>query len=78
MSAEKDKPGIKTTELLVTGATILASVWFAIAGMIPAELMVKIALIAGCVYTICRTIVKLTPSKVDDEILEKIAKKFKK
>jgi len=71
------KSGLKSTELYVTLATIIASVFSAIAGMIPPELMAKIVLVAGCVYTICRTIVKLTPSKIDDELLDKIAEKFK-
>jgi len=70
------KPGTKSSELYVTVATIAASVFSAIAGMIPPELMAQIVLIAGCVYTVCRTIVKLTPSKIDDELLDKIAEKF--
>ena len=72
------KSGVTSSELYVTIATIAASVFSAIAGMIPPELMTKIVLVAGCIYTICRTIVKLTPSKIDDELLDKIAEKFKK
>ncbi len=78
MSKAKEKPGIKTSELVVTIATIVSSIWLAIAGMVPAELMVKIVLISSSIYTVCRTIVKLTPSKLDDELLDKIAEKFRK
>jgi len=72
------KKGIKSSEMYVTIATIIASIWFALSGSIPPELCAKIVLIAGAVYTICRTVVKLTPTKADDELLEKIVKQFKK
>jgi len=70
------KEGIKSTEFYVMIASILGTISLAIMGQLPADLVAKIVLIGGSIYTICRTIVKLTPSKADDELLEKIVKAF--
>lgn len=63
------KPGIKTTEFWITLVGMFAPLIF---GLVPAEYQgLVIAVLAG-LYTIARAVVKMSASKMDDEILEKV------
>ena len=64
-------------EFILTIITIVANIWMAIAGFIPAELMIKIMAVVTLVYTVARAIVKFTPNKRDDKLLEDIEALFK-
>ena len=64
-------------EFILSVATLVASIWAALAGLISAELMIKIMAWVSMVYAIARAIVKFTPSKKDDEILKQIEGIFK-
>jgi len=66
------KSGWKTTEFLLTVIGSLTAIFFALRGLIPADLSAKIVGVAIMTYTIARAIVKFTPSRKDDELLDKI------
>jgi uncharacterized membrane protein YfcA len=66
------KAGWKSTEFWVTLLGVIGSLVGSIAGMLPPELVVKIVAGLVIVYTIARTITKLTPSTKDDELVAKI------
>jgi len=66
------KKGIWTTEFWLTVITVIVNIWFAVVGLIPADLVAKILAGVAAIYTIARTIVKLTPTTKDDELLDKI------
>jgi len=66
------KNGLKSTEFWLTVITVIVNIWFAVVGLIPADLVAKILAGVAAVYTIARTIVKLTPTTKDDELLDKI------
>lgn len=70
----KTKSGIFCTEFWLVVASAIVSIWFAVSGMIPADLSLKIVAGVGMVYTIARAIVKVTSSTKDDEILDKLEK----
>ena len=70
--------GYKTTEFWLAVAGIVAQIWMAVAGLIPADLSAKVVGLVVVVYAIARAIVKYTPTKVDDAVLEDIVKKFVK
>lgn len=65
-------------EFILSIVAIIASIWTAAQGIIPAELMVKIMAWVAMVYAIARSIVKFTKTTKDDEILAKIEDIFKK
>ena len=62
----------KKTELFLTIGTILVNLVLALQGLIPATLMAQILAILTGIYTLARTIVKITKTTKDDEILNKI------
>jgi len=66
------KSGWKTTEFLLTVIGSLTAIFFALRGLIPADLSAKIVGVAIMTYTIARAIVKFTPSRKDDELLDKV------
>lgn len=68
----------KKSELYLTIGTIVINLFLAIQGLIPAELLVKILAILSGVYTIARTLVKMTKTTKDDELLAKIEDILKK
>lgn len=68
----------KKSELYLTIGTIVINLFLAIQGLIPAELLAKILAILSGVYTIARTLVKMTKTTKDDELLAKIEDILKK
>lgn len=79
----KLKGGIKMKKLLerefiLTILTIIASLFSALSGVIPADLMLKIMASVTMVYAVARAIVKFTPTQKDDKLLADIEKIFKK
>ena len=70
--------GLKSSELWLTVLGVIANVWAASQGMISAELSLKIITVAIGVYTVARGIAKITTTKKDDELLDKIEALFKK
>ena len=66
------KSGWKTSEFLLTVIGSLTAIFFALQGLISADLSAKIIAGAVMVYTIARAIVKFTPSRKDDELLDRI------
>lgn len=72
------KSGIKTSEFWVTVITCALNVWGAIQGLIPHNWAIWVITIAGAIYTISRGIAKITPTKIDDEVLAKIKELLKK
>ena len=66
------KSGWKTTEFWLTVIGSGIAIFSAVGGLIPADLSAKIIAGAVMVYTIARAIVKFTPSRKDDELLDKI------
>ena len=66
------KSGWKTSEFLLTVIGSLTAIFFALRGLIPADLSAKIVGVAIMTYTIARAIVKFTPSRKDDELLDRI------
>ena len=68
----KPKSGFLTSEFLLTVIGSLMAIFFALRGLIPADLSAKIIAGAVMVYTIARAIVKFTPSRKDDELLDRI------
>ena len=72
------KSGLLTTEFWLTVITVAGTIYSAVNGFIPADLMVKITTIATGVYAIARAIAKMTPSTKDDAILDKIDEVFGK
>ena len=66
------KSGWKTTEFWLTVIGSGVAIFSAVGGLIPADLSAKIIGGAVMVYTIARAIVKFTPSRKDDELLDRI------
>ena len=66
------KSGRKTSEFWLTVIGSGVAIFSAVGGLIPADLSAKIIAGAVMVYTIARAIVKFTPSRKDDELLDKI------
>jgi len=71
------KAGVRSSEFWLSVAAIVANVWMGISGFIPADLSAKIVAGVAMVYAIARAVVKFTPTKVDDEFLDKIVEKLK-
>jgi hypothetical protein len=70
------KTGYKTTEFWVTILGNIAGVVLAIHGLIPAYIVAVLASSIP-VYVVARTIVKMTPTTVDDTILYKVGEILK-
>ena len=70
--------GIFTSEFLMTFLGIVGSIAGTCVGYLPPDLTVKIVAGLVAIYTIARTIVKLTPSTKDDEMVDKIGEIIKK
>ena len=68
----KMKNGIRTTEFWLTVIGSAVAIFSAVGGLIPADLSAKIVGVAIMTYTIARAIVKFTPSRKDDELLDKV------
>jgi len=66
------KSGWKTTEFWLTVIGSGVAIFSAVGGLIPADLSAKIIAGAVMVYTIARAIVKFTPSRKDDELMDKV------
>jgi hypothetical protein len=74
----KMKDGMKTSEFKLTVIGSALTIWGALQGLIPHDLA---ATIVGCslgVYTIARSVVKITSTKKDDEFLDSIEKMIEK
>lgn len=67
----------KKTELWYSIGIAIVNIYFAIAGLLPAELVAKLLTILAGIYTIARVIVKWTKTTKDDEIIEIIEKVLK-
>jgi 4-hydroxybenzoate polyprenyltransferase len=77
MSEEKDvKPGSKSSEFLAVIITTVGLIAGALVGKLDAGLVAIILGVLAGLYTIARTIVKITPSTKDDEILDMIKEKI--
>lgn len=61
-----------STEFILNLLTILGTLAAAVVGMLPAVLVLKIVAVLVVVYTIGRSIAKLTATTKDDEIIEKV------
>ncbi len=73
------KPGWRTSEFWLVLAGGIATIASAAAPLIPAAALPYIAgvsLVLPAIYTVARTIVKLTPSKADDAFLDNLAAKL--
>lgn len=66
------KPGVKTSEFILSVAGIVISLWFGIQEIIPPELSVKVAGFLTAIYTFARAIVKCTSTTRDDRFLDKL------
>ena len=66
------KSGWKTTEFWLTVIGSGVAIFSAVGGLIPADLSAKIVGVAIMTYTIARAIVKFTPSRKDDELMDKV------
>jgi len=66
------KQGKSTSELYVLIANIIVQIVGVMAGKIPAETSAMIVAILSGLYIIGRSIVKLTATKTDDMIVDKI------
>lgn len=66
------KDGWKTTEFWVNLVIILITLFAGVMGMLPAALVAQTMAALAVIYTIARTIVKVTPSSKDDEVVERI------
>ena len=66
------KQGWKTTEFWINAIIIAITLFAGVISFIPAALSAKIIAGLAAVYTIARTIVKLTPSSKDDEEIARI------
>jgi len=65
------KAGYKTTEFWLSILSSVAAIYFAVENLIPPEIAAKITALITMIYTIARAIVKFTPSKKDDKILDR-------
>jgi hypothetical protein len=72
------KNGTKTSEFWLVVLSSAISVWFSIQGVLAPEMTAKIVAACVMVYTIARAIAKFTPTKLDDEIMDKIDAIIKK
>lgn len=70
----KNERGIRTTEFWVSLISILGMILGALFNLIPTETVAKLSVYVITAYTIARAIVKITPSKTDDKILDTIKK----
>ena len=68
------RAGWKTTEFWVNGIVMLITLYAGIAGILPATVTATVVSALAAVYTIARVVVKLTPSKADDEAIARIGK----
>ena len=66
------KSGVRTSEFWLTVIGSGVAIFSAVGGLIPADLSAKIVGVAIMTYTIARAIVKFTPSRKDDELLDRI------
>jgi len=74
----KIKSGVKTSEMWITVGAIVLNAVLAVLGIVNPALALKIIGILSTIYTIGRVAVKLTSSKIDDKIMEKLAEILKK
>ena len=72
------KSGWRTSEFWLAVATMAGGLYLGLGNMIPDALMAQIIMVSGSVYTIARAVVKFTPSKADDDLLDKIVDAFDK
>ena len=68
----KPKSGFLTSEFLLAVIGSGIAIFSAVGGLIPADLSAKTVGVAIMTYTIARAIVKFTPSRKDDELLDKV------
>jgi len=66
------KDGWKTTEFWLTIFSAIVSIYFALSGIIPNDLAIKITAVCVSIYTVARAVVKVTPTTKDDELLDKL------
>lgn len=59
-------------EFLLTVLTAVAAIYASVQGMISPELTAKVLVVLSTVFTVARSIVKLTSTTKDDEILAKV------
>jgi hypothetical protein len=68
------KEGIKSSEFWISAVTWISVLLVAAMGLLDPKTATAILAGIAVVYTIARTIVKITPSTKDDELLEKFEK----
>ena len=72
------KTGWRTTEFWVTLAGVVGMLWAGFMSFLPAETVAQIVGFTVGLYTIARTVVKMTDTPKDDEFLQKIIDAFNK
>ena len=77
MNDNKDKAGWKTSEFWLNILSIAITLLAGVQGLIPPTVMATIMGVLATVYTISRLVVKLTPSKADDALVDAIGEKLK-
>lgn len=76
MEVRKMRKGVKTSEFWLTLITIVGTLIPVLQGAVsPTTWTIMSAILVG-LYTIARAIVKLTASKTDDEIVDKIGQEI--
>jgi len=73
---EQKKSGWKTSEFWLGAAGIVGTLYSAFGGFIPPAYAVGAVTVITTVYMAGRVIAKATPSKADDEFMEKLAGKL--
>jgi hypothetical protein len=66
------KNGYKTTEFWLTVAGILINLYMHFKGMIPADIAMKYGSILIAIYSLGRSIAKVTKTTKDDEFFDKL------
>jgi len=68
----------KKTELWITSIAALLAIVMNVLGVLQPELTVKIVAALSAVYTVGRTLVKMTATKLDDRAIEELGKLINK
>jgi hypothetical protein len=66
------KNGYKTTEFWLTIAGIIINIYMHVKGLIPADVTVKYGSLLIAIYSLGRSIAKITPTQKDDEFFNKL------
>ena len=66
------------SELYVTSIASLVAIVMNIMGVLQPDLMIKVMAVLGSVYTVGRTLVKMTRTTLDDRAIEELGKLLEK